>query len=590
MGIGVGVDPGADSIKIVQVRAGAEGVSVLSALTVRRGPGGGFPAAEVAERMARAGIARRATLGVTGRDVMIRYLPVPAASPSRLKKLIEFEIRENMARGARDISADYRPLNLPTGLHEGLTVLAALAKNEYLEDMFGSARLAGVRVRAATPAAVALFRCFAASREYKPDETTLLMDLGRENTEIVVQRDGELYFARNTSGGGEKLTQDIAGVLGLDRDRAEGYKRERARLTLQPPAGGDERQQGVYRALLAAGDAVVSTVQGGIRFCRTQTKLKDLDFDRLVLSGGGAKLAGLREFLLNRLKKPVTVFDPAAALDGFRLTGADGDQVGGATCELAVAAGLAVCDAEPEGFCISLLPPREAARRLFWRKTAFAYASAALAALLAAAMFVRAHSDLSAADAERRGLAQGLEELRGRAAGVGEMEAAVARAGGDVALLLDEARVNRAILEFLRLAREACPEGLKLTRLETTDAPGGPASAIVPTGPDAGGVAVRLEGTGGGDGFLQKMKDFEKRLGASPIASAVSIGEFKPPGQGQGAAVRMFRCDVLLRPWGGGPKARGPVTNPAPPSPDGLPAAPSRPTETGPLEAEGGAP
>jgi len=369
MGVGIGLDPGTDSVKIVKVRTGPRGVSILSAARVSRPSEGGFPAAEIARALSAARIPRRATCGISGRDLMLRYVALPPVPPWRLKMLVDFEIRENMSGGGTDISSDYRPLTLPTGLEHGIVVLAAVAKNAYLEEALGRARECGVRTNASSPSAVALFRAFVASREFSAGETTFLLDIGRENTEMAIQRDGNLLFARNGSGsGGERITQGIDGAFGIGRDRAETYKRERARLDLQPPPDPEKRQLLIYGALREAGDSIVGAVTSGLRFARMQTKMKDLDFDRLVLSGGGARLAGLRDFLANRLGKPVEVFDPAAAMDLSRLPGDQARIFGGAPSEMTVATGLAIMDAAAEGFALSLLPPREAARRRFWTR------------------------------------------------------------------------------------------------------------------------------------------------------------------------------------------------------------------------------
>ena len=56
MGIGVGLDPGTDSVKVVQVRTGPGGVSILSAARIPRPASGEFPVGGViGARASRAG-------------------------------------------------------------------------------------------------------------------------------------------------------------------------------------------------------------------------------------------------------------------------------------------------------------------------------------------------------------------------------------------------------------------------------------------------------------------------------------------------------------------------------------------------------
>jgi type IV pilus assembly protein PilM len=502
----------------------------------------GFPASEELLRaLTQAKTRRRATLGLSGRDLMLRYLGVPPVPPWRLRKLVEFEIRENMAGGGEDISSDFRPLNLPTGLKQGLVVLTAVAKNAYLEDAISRARAARIKVSAASPSAVALFRGFIASREFKRGESTYLLDIGREKVEMAIQQDGNLFFARNTTGAaGERLTQSIDGAFGIGRDRAEKYKIGKARLSLGPPERADKRQLLIHGALREAGDGIVGAVGAGLRFARMQTKVSDLDFDRLVISGGGARLAGLREFLEKRLEKPVTFFDPSASFDTSRLRGEARTSFQDASSEMAVATGLAVMDAESKAFSLSLLPPREVARRAFWGRTIFGYAAGAVAAVLAGVMLVRARADLAKARKDRATLETEMKTLEERAKAVDEIEKKNELARGQVGLFLRKARVNRALLEFLVLQRSACPDGLKLTKLTLVD---------------AAELALEFEGTAQGIGeqvFLAKLENFEAALGRSPLVKkdTLKISQIRVEDRRAPADMRAFGCECSLNPWG----------------------------------------
>lgn len=578
MGVGIGLDPGADSVKIVKVRTGPGGTSILSAVLVPRPSGGEFPAAEVARALSRAGIPKRATCGISGRDLMLRYVAVPPVPPWRLKMLVDFEIRENMAGGGTDITSDYRPLTLPGGLEQGIIVLAAVAKNAYLEEALERARACRVRANALSPSAVALHRAFVASREFRPDETTFLLDIGRENIELAVQRDGRLLFARNGSGsGGERVTQGIDGAFGIGRDRAETYKRERARLNLQPPTAPDKRQLLIFGALREAGDSIVGAVSSGLRFARMQTKMKGLDFDRLVLSGGGARLAGLKEFLQNRLERPVSLFDPAAAMDSSRLRGDQARTFGGAPSEMTVATGLAIMDASSEGFSLSLLPPAEAARRRFWSRTVLGYAAGFLAAALAATMFIRGRTDRASAATESRRLEGEVKRLADRAGELKKLDDGNRLLREGLSVFVEEAKANRAVLDFLRLQREACPDGIGLKRFSLAD---------------LASLRVEFEGAARGvdEGeFLTKLEEFQRALEADGLVrpGSVKMNQLPSPRGGE-TDERAFRGEAVLDPWGAGASAAKP-----PPIPDlGTPASEGAGRTAGPdkTTGEGGVP
>lgn len=549
MGIGVGLDLGTDSIKLVQVRTSPRGVSILSAARIPRPTSGEFPAAAVLDALRRAGLPRRATLGFSGRGLMLRYVPMPPVPPWRLRMLVEYEIAQNVAQSDSGVASDYRPLNLPIGLAGELVVLAAVAKIPSLEGAFGEARSAGIKPSRATPAAIALYRGFAASGKYREGETTLLLDVGRENVEMAIQRDGELFFARNGSGSGtgEKITAGIDAALGLGRERAEEYKCSKVLLTPAPPAGVEKRQLHIYSALREAGDALAGAVSGGLRFARIQTKIKDLDFDRVVLTGGGARLAGLKDFLQNRLKKPVSLYDPAAALDSSRLGAQAATAFDGAPSSMAVATGLAVMDAEREGFIVELLPPREAASREFWSRRVFAHAGVFLAIVLAGAMVVGSRLDLASARSERDDLRLRLASLDARSAAAKSLEEENLQRAGELLPLVGQSRMNRAILEFLPLLRRTCPEGLNLTHLQA-----------LPADESADTVVVVLEGLGKGEEtvFLDRLKAFRAALAEGPEVVSIQDMRKQParlrPASSGGGPVHGFRCELTLRPWARG--------------------------------------
>jgi type IV pilus assembly protein PilM len=539
MGVGVGLDIGTDSVKVVSVRSDGHGTRLLSALRVKRGTDGAFPVDALAQALRSAGVPRKGTAGASGKDTMLRYIPVPPVPPWRLRMLVEFEIRENMAGGGADVSSDYRPLNIAGGVSQGLIVLAAVVKNAYLEERFDLARSSGISISSAAPNAVALYRAYTASQLYKAGETTFLLDIGRENCEMAIQQDGDILFARNTTGhAGDKVTSAIDGAFGIGRDRSEDYKRERARLTLQPPPEGDKRQMVVYGALREAGDTLVGAVNSGLRFARMQTKMQQLDYDKLVLSGGGAKLAGLREFLENRLQKPVVVFDPEAAFESSGLRGASAEALKQGGCGFAVAAGLAVADAARGGFGLSLIPPKEQARRLFWGQTVFAYLAAAAAVVLAGIMFFGVRSDLAAKRDAREQMEAGILQLRDRAGRAEALESANRGVRNGLSLLMEEARVNKAVIEFLSLQRQLCPGGLSFTELE-----------LIPS-EEPGAVNIAFSGKGVGlaqTAFLDKLEEFRSKLLAAPIVIEATISEVVIPNAADGT--RAFKCRATIDPW-----------------------------------------
>src|SRR5207248_2085135 len=87
--------------------------------------------------MKRAGLGRGGTLGVSGREVILKYVTLPPMPPEKLKLAIDMEVggKLTVKGGSGDgpaVTYDHRMLNIPTGMKGDLVIMAGVAKNEFL--------------------------------------------------------------------------------------------------------------------------------------------------------------------------------------------------------------------------------------------------------------------------------------------------------------------------------------------------------------------------------------------------------------------------------------------------------------------------
>ena len=467
-GTGLGIDLGARSIKVVRVRSSDAGVRVLSAVKIERPLSKKESPVEPPDgsrmRLSRAGLSGKGVVAASGRDVMLRYVVVPPAPPWRLRKIVDFELKGKSA-SPDELDTDYRVLALPGGLRKEMVTLAAVAKDGYLSSLFSAVRSLGLKAKWACPASVAVYRAFLKSREYRENETTFLLDIGHEKLEMAIQRNGQLIFARSAPGGGKRFTQAVDGVFKMGLERAEAFKRERGRVSARMPPDAPQQQLVLNSAMSEAADQIVGAVSGAVRFCSMQARIPKLDYERLLVSGCGARLEGLREFLLAKLGKPVVLFDPTRDADLSRLPSDQAALFSSPPGEMSVAYGLALSDAE-EGFSLSLLSAVEEKKRAFWSRGAFGWGAVACALMIAA--FIVAGSVRGLNAARERNTA--LRELRDRFEAEGkEFE----KKKATTASLAAEARLVNAVtapgtwfLTFLSQQRDVTPEGVGLTKLD----------------------------------------------------------------------------------------------------------------------------
>jgi type IV pilus assembly protein PilM len=313
-----------------------------------------------------------ARFGLSGKDLIVRYTTVPPVPLWRLRLLMEFEVREMAQQAGGALASDYNLVSPPEAKDGEETVLVAVVKETFLDSRFAAVKAAFGEPHAGTPASIALFNAFVACGEIKDDEYTFLVDVGDRNVEIVLQRNGELLFARNLVTGGLMLTEAVAATFGLDLAQAEEVKHDFGNVTPRGAAAyGSGKEEKVATAIIGPVGRLSSSVQSMLAFARAQTKIKDLTVGRILISGGGANLRGLAEYLSSAFKCPVERFVPENGLDVASLPEDEARAFQADPGAFAIAIGLARTSADQSAFKIDIVPAPAKKSRAFKQRTLF---------------------------------------------------------------------------------------------------------------------------------------------------------------------------------------------------------------------------
>jgi type IV pilus assembly protein PilM len=424
MATGLGIDIGSEWIKAVQVSVSGGKVTVTGALKMPRAAGG-TPSEEggmhtvppnLGEELSRARMRRSGCVGLTGREVVLRYVTTPPMPPDKLRSYIDMQIGERMVvgkkgeEGAPALTYDFRILNVHGGPKGDLVIMSAAAKNEFLHGLFAACKMAGVRVKRAMPAAIGLAQAYLRTQTIMPRETVALVDVGHEVLELALLNEDTLYFARSGPGGGRKFDLALSKLLGWPAEKLKEFKHHRAKVLPEGTPVSSPQEQQFQAALREGADGVANAVRGAVTFCRTQAKMPRVDYQRIFLSGGGARLQGLAEYLEKKTSRPVKILDLYSGLDLRRLDAVSAKCFEGQISDMAVALGLAVLDADPEAFHLDLTPQAIRQRRAFWGKTVFAAAAGVVLLASLWAPYRNAQKSLDAVQRKRTDLENSVAE------------------------------------------------------------------------------------------------------------------------------------------------------------------------------------
>jgi type IV pilus assembly protein PilM len=495
MATGLGIDVGADSIKVVQARVSGSTVTVTGALKIPRGQtvldapedesGSQFVPESLGAELKRAGLSRSGTLGVSGREIILKYLSLAPMPPDKLKMVIDMEIGGKMTAKGGDadgpaVTYDYRLLNIPSGLKGDLIVMAAVCKNEYLFGINSSMKAAGLSAQRVTPSCFGLVNAYLRTQKVKENETVVLVDIGHELLEIAILEENRLYFARSAPGGGKKFTAALDKILKVGPQKAGEYKHGRAKIYPEGAQIPNKQELAFQAALKEGADAIASAIRSSVMFCRTQAKLPKLDYQRVFISGGGARLSGLREYLEKKCSRPVEILNLNTSIDLRKLDAASARCFEGDIPDMSVALGLAIIDADPKAFHFSLVPESVIRKQNFWRKTVFAAASWVV--LLAGLWWPYQSSSAAVVAAQAR-----YEDYKDRNAKAAKERAEFEKVAVEQNRQLQkrteyyarQSRMGRIYVAFFKELRERLPEGTTLTLL-------GPAADENETADEAG--------------------------------------------------------------------------------------------------------
>ena len=318
-----------------------------------------------------------ARVGLTGRDVNIRYTRVPQVPDWQLRKLMRFEVEEVGETSGVGMASDFNLLPDVPEVEGEDVVLLAMAREPVLDDHALGLTAVGGTLDSFAPASLALYNAWTHYGVVE-DETVLLVNIGHENTDVVIVRGPDLLFARNLTGGSSLFDEAIAQRFGVGRDKAEKIKIKYA--TLMPGAHfEDANAEKASRCILGAAGQLTSLLQSAVLFCRSQIKVTSLKVDRVMLCGGGAGLAGLPEYLAKGMGMAVEIFDPFRVVDTTALSPEAADLLEEYKLESVVALGLATMGSAPEAYSVEVLPNDLRRKREFWGGTIWLIASAVLA-------------------------------------------------------------------------------------------------------------------------------------------------------------------------------------------------------------------
>jgi type IV pilus assembly protein PilM len=343
----VGIDIGSSSIKAVELAVKPKGFELLHVGVAPLPPeaivqgaflNSGAIVEALSEALANGGIrSKRVAAAVYGHSVIVKKISLPSMTRDELEESIRWEAEQYIPFDINEVNLDFQILE--TGETEGqMDVLLVAAKKDLIDDYVSVLGEAGLQPAVIDVAAFAVANAYQANYAAGRDEVVALVNIGAQTVNINILSGGVPAFTRDVSAGGNQYTEEIQKTLSVGFEEAE-------RIKLGKGAHADGQEvipQEVEEAVQSVSDTVVSEISRSLDFF--QATSAESRIGRVMLSGGGAKIAGLDKLFQERAQIPVERLNPLARmLPGTRF---DEKFVQELAPELGVCVGLALRKAD----------------------------------------------------------------------------------------------------------------------------------------------------------------------------------------------------------------------------------------------------
>jgi type IV pilus assembly protein PilM len=301
-----GIDVGNRALKAIKLVRDGDGVriddfEVIEHETVLSNAGDNREAmiqAALSNLVARHGFkGSQVGIGVSGQSSFARFIKLPPVEPKKIPEIVRFEAIQQIPFPLDDVEWSYQLFQSETSpdVEVGIFAMRKELVNQHI-SYFVDQEL-NVQVVQMNPLAVYNAMVY----DGKLKGTTMIIDLGAENTDLIIA-DEDTIWMRSIPIGGNNFTEALVKSFKLNFQKAEELKRN---------AASSKYARQIFQAMRPIFADLVAEVQRSIGFYASVHR--DSRIKKIIAIGGTFKLPGLQKYLQQNLQLDVERLDRLAA-------------------------------------------------------------------------------------------------------------------------------------------------------------------------------------------------------------------------------------------------------------------------------------
>ena len=244
--------------------------------------------------------ARRVNISLSGPSVIVRYIEMPPMKKEELRSAMKFEGGKYIPFDINEAMLDCAILDKnPSG--NANRVLLVAARKGSVNTCMDTFKEAGLDIASIDVDTMAILNAFQRlESQAKQENIYAMINIGFRFSNMNIVAGAYPYFTRDLLWGGMDATNRIKESLGLSLDEAEALKRDPG-----------ERKTEVAAVLMPTLEKFISEIRMSFDYFETQF---GKNIERLYISGGGAYLFNMQDFLKENLGIDVALWNPLEGL------------------------------------------------------------------------------------------------------------------------------------------------------------------------------------------------------------------------------------------------------------------------------------
>ena len=238
---------------------------------------------------------------------------LPMMTKKELEQAVQYEAKQHIPLSLKEVFLDWqvtegkvlREKEKSFAQQEKIKILLVAVSNEIIKQYQEIAKISQLKLVSLEAEVFSLARVLNKKNEKGP---IALIDIGARSTTCSIIKAGKLENSYSFEMSGEELDEKIAEKFKISYVEAEKLKKKYGLLV-----GNEEDKSKDFRQILfPLIDVILIEIE---KTFNNFYKKEGIDIQKIILTGGGILLPGLKEYFQIKLKREIVIFQPFSVLD-----------------------------------------------------------------------------------------------------------------------------------------------------------------------------------------------------------------------------------------------------------------------------------